>query len=122
MKDNDKTTLFEISGVVVAGEKKATKLGYPTANIACGNDVPSGIYAGEVVWNGAAHPAALYKGNEKNVIEAHLLDFSGTLYGETLTFRAFHKIRNMKIFPDQATLIAAIANDITTIKKLCSQE
>lgn len=117
-----KTVLFEGSGIVSAGQKKATALGYPTANIVCKGDVPSGIFAGDVVWNDAIYPAALYKEDGKNAIEAHLLDFSGDLYGEKLTFRAIQKIRDVKKFPSQEDLIAAIAADVATIKKICSQE
>jgi riboflavin kinase/FMN adenylyltransferase len=122
MDGNKKSFLFEISGAVVEGKKKATALGYPTANIVCESDVPGGIYAGDVTWKGISYPAAIYKEDRKNIIEAHLLDFSGNLYGEALTFRAFQKIREVKTFASQEGLVAAIAHDIETIKKLCSQE
>lgn len=129
-KEKDGTILFEVTGTVIAGQKKAVALGYPTANIACavsnaadnGEPVPSGIYAGEAVWNGASYPAALYKEDGKDVLEAYLLDFSQNLYGETLTLRARHKIRDVAKFPDTASLITAIAADIAAVKKLCSQE
>ncbi len=122
MEETTKINLFEVSGIVVEGKKKATELGCPTANIACGDDIPSGIYAGRVVWKDIAYPAALYKEDGKGVIEAHLLDFSEVLYGETLIFRAFSKVREVKKFTSKEDLIAAIANDIATVKKLCSQE
>jgi riboflavin kinase/FMN adenylyltransferase len=123
-KKNDGTILFEVTGTVIAGQKKAAALGYPTANIACAGSaaVASGIYAGEAVWNGVSYPAALYKEDGKDVLEAYLLDFSQDLYGQTLTLRARHKIRDVAKFPDTATLVAAIAADIDAIKKLCSQE
>jgi len=53
---NRRNHSFEISGIVTEGGKKATALGYPTANIACESAVPSGIYAGSVVWKGAPTP------------------------------------------------------------------
>ena len=122
MDGNSKEMLFEVSGIVAEGDHKATSLGYPTANIDCGDAIPSGIYAGNVLWCGNTYPAAVYKESGKKVVEAHLLDFSGNLYGETLTIRAFHTVRDGKAFPNQEELIAAIADDIATIKKLCSQE
>jgi riboflavin kinase/FMN adenylyltransferase len=122
MDGNKKPIFFEVSGIVLKGKKKASAFGYPTANIACENDIPGGIYVGDVTWKGVSYSAAIYKEDGKNIIEAHLLDFSGNLYGEALTFRAFQKIRDVKIFSNQADLVAAIARDIETIKKLCSQE
>lgn len=122
MENANETILFEVSGTVIAGKKKAIALGWPTANVACGSDIPSGIYAGDALWNGTSYPAALYKEDGKDALEAHLLDFSGDLYGETLTLRARRKIRDVKKFPDAEELAAAIANDIATIKKLCSRE
>jgi riboflavin kinase/FMN adenylyltransferase len=122
MEKKGETVLFEVSGIVAEGKKEATELGYPTANIACERDVPSGIYAGSVVWNGIAYPAAIYKEDGENVIEAHLLDFSGNLYGEALVFRVARKVRDVKKFSSEKDLIAGIAQDIATIKKLCLRE
>lgn len=114
--------LFEATGIVIAGDRKAAALGYPTANIPCPDGIPSGIYAGEAVWHAVSYPAALYKEEGRDVLEAHLLGFSGNLYGEALTLRARHKVRDGRKFPDEASLVAAIADDIASIRKLCSQE
>ncbi len=111
--------LFKVEGVVQEGNKKGKKLGFPTANIFCDDSIPSGIYAGEVVWNETVHPAAIYKEDGKNAVEAHLLDFSGDLYGEKLTVLAYQKVRDAKIFSKREKLIAAISKDISDIKKLC---
>ncbi len=124
MDNRRDTPLFALTGTVAAGDKKASALGYPTANLPCpaGAGIPPGIYAGEAVWRAVSYPAALYKEEGKDVLEAHLLDFSENLYGETLTLRARHKVRDGKKFPDEASLIAAIADDIATVRKLCSRE
>lgn len=124
MTNESAPLLFEISGVVVAGQKKAAPLGYPTANIPCSEraDIPSGIFAGEAILNGTAYPAALYKEDGRDVVEAHLLDLSRDLYGETLTLRGRHKVRDPRKFTDRTALAAAIADDIATIRKLCSPE
>jgi len=113
--------LFKADGVVLEGKKKGKDLGFPTANVPCDNSIPAGIYAGEVIWKGIAYPAAIYKGEAKNFVEAHLLDFSGNLYGETITIMAEQKIRDSRIFPDKKELIEAISRDIADIKK-CLQE
>lgn len=113
------TAGFKVEGVVQRGDKKGKELGFPTANLSCDSSIPSGIYAGEVVWKGTVYLAALYKEDRKNAVEAHLLDFSGDLYGEKLTVLAYQKMRDVKIFPKKEELIAAISQDIADIRKLC---
>ena len=115
------TILFKADGTVLKGKKKGEELGFPTANIPDDNFMPAGIYVGEVIWKGNAYPAAIYKGDVKDIIEAHLLDFSDNLYGETITIIAYQKIRDSRFFPNREELIAAISKDIEDIKK-CLQE
>ncbi len=112
--------LFRVEGVVQQGDREGSKLGFPTANIRTAQSVPSGIYAGEVMWKGTVYPAAIYKENGKNVVEAHLIDFSGELYGERLIVVAYKKIRDGEKFAKQEDLVAAITKDIEAIRKLCS--
>jgi len=112
---------FIVEGITQKGTQKSTKLGYPSANIPCPASLPGGIYAGEVLWKGVAHPAAVYKEDGKSMLEAHILDFSGDLYGEKLTVIAREKVREVKQFTEDAALAAAIAQDIADIRKLCSQ-
>ncbi len=123
MFDHTKTPLilFNVEGIVQQGEKKGKELGFPTANLSCDDSIPSGIYAGEVAWKGTVYPAALYKEDAKNVVEAHLFDFSGDLYGEKLTILAYQKVRDVKMFPGREELIEAISKDIADVKK-CLQE
>mgnify|MGYP001613393446 FL=1 len=118
----DRTILFKVDGIVLKGTKKGNKLGFPTANLFCADSVPGGIYAGEVIWKGIAYPAAIYKSNAKDIIEAYLLDFSDNLYGEAITIIAYNKVRDSRAFSNKEELIAAISKDIEDIKKLCSRE
>ena len=113
----NRAVLFTVEGMVEQGEKKGGKLGFPTANLSCDDSMPAGIYAGEAIWNGIVYPAAIYKENGKNAVEAHLLDFSENLYGEKLTIRGYQKVRDVKMFPNEKELIAAISKDIDYIKK-----
>ena len=117
----DRTVLFKAEGVVLEGKKKGGMLGFPTANIPADGSIYAGIYAGEVIWKGTVYPAAIYKDGAKNIIEAHLLDFSENLYGETITIIAYQKIRDSKFFSKKEELIMAIAKDVEDIKK-CLQE
>lgn len=115
---HSRTILFKVDGIVFEGKKKGKALGFPTANIPADGSALAGIYAGEVVWRGTAYPAAIYKGDTKNTVEAHLLDFSDNLYGEKITIIAEQKIRDTKFFSNGEELIAAISKDIEDVKKL----
>ena len=116
-----KEPIFIVIGKGQEGKKEGRALGFPTANLTCPPAVPPGIYAGEAAWKNAVYPAALYKEEGRNVIEAHFLDFSGNLYGELVTLAAYKKVRAPAKFADTETLMVAIANDIIMVKK-CLQE
>ncbi len=120
--EKNRIILFRVEGIVQQGEKRGTELGFPTANIPCFDSVPGGIYAGEILWKSVSYPAALYKEDGKDMIEAHVLDFSGNLYGERLTVFGYRKVRDVRSFSKQEELIAAISKDIADAKKLCSVE
>ena len=112
-----KEPIFIVIGKVQEGRKQGRVLGFPTANLFCPPSVPPGIYAGEAAWGNKVYPAALYKENKKDIIEAHLLDFSGELYGELLTLAAYKKVREPAVFKSNEELIAAISDDIKKIRE-----
>ena len=91
--------LHEVRGLVSHGDHRGRELGFPTANVAVPGDIllpADGIYAG---WferaDGAVHPAAIslgrrptfYEQAHASLLEAHLLDFDGDLYGEHVRVR-----------------------------------
>ncbi|HEY4514296.1 MAG TPA: riboflavin kinase [Candidatus Paceibacterota bacterium] len=108
----------KFTGVAVKGEGRATQLGFPTANIPLTDDFPSGIYAGKVTREGQDYLAAIYADIERNLLEAHLLDFSGDLTGETLVVIPIKKIRESKKFENDEALRAAIENDIRDVRRM----
>jgi len=107
----------ETEGVVVAGEARGGTLGFPTANL----DVrPELLVPGYGIYSGAArgHRAAVsigtnphYGGRERRV-EAHLLDFSGDLYGERLVVELWRKLRDEQAFESEEELVRQIARDV----------
>ncbi len=108
---------FEVTGVVVRGKGEGRALGFPTANVPCLPTLPGGIYRGEVLRGKTMYPAAIYKEENKEIVEAHLLDFTADIYGETLTITAHEKIRDVAAFTTRDGLIVAIQKDIAYIKK-----
>jgi riboflavin kinase/FMN adenylyltransferase len=107
----------EVEGTVVAGEARGGTLGFPTANLDVRTElvVPgNGIYAGAA----AEHRAAVsigtnphYGGHERRV-EAHLLGFSGDLYGERLVVELWRRLRDEQAFETESDLIQQIGADV----------
>lgn len=114
----------EVRGTVVGGDGRGgPELGMPTANVAlaAGTALPApGVYAG---WHdrptGAAHPAVISLGHRPQfygdggqlLLETHLLDFSGDLYGEVAKVRFVARLRSQATFDSAAALAAQMQAD-----------
>ncbi len=116
-----------VDGVVVRGDRRGRELGYPTANVESPpyTAIPAdGVYAGALVTrdpSGAtldSAPAAISVGTNptfqgsRRTVEAHVLDFSGDLYGEHVGVEFVSRLRPMTSFPDVDALVAAMAHDV----------
>src|SRR3989344_834484 len=101
-----------ISGIVQSGIKRGTALGFPTVNIPLFDPSVSGIYAGRVRVGTMIYHSAIFANQERKILEAYLLDFSGDLYGKEITIELHKKIREAGKFTDDETLKATIADDI----------
>lgn len=79
----------------------------------------SGIYAARayVKEGEAPYMAAVFADPTRKILEAHLLDFSNDLYGKTVTIELHKKIREGNMFPDDASLRAAIGKDIAKVRE-----
>jgi riboflavin kinase/FMN adenylyltransferase len=113
---------YSLSGKVVAGDRLGQQLGFPTANI----DVtglalpPRGVYAVHAEAGGRRYRAVLNIGlrptlhhpNPPLRVEAHLLGFSGDLYGQEVEILFVEKLREEKQFDSVAELREQIARDI----------
>lgn len=88
---------YFVGGTVEHGEKRGRQLGYPTANIALPETSPlkHGIYAttikvGDTVYLSVANYGQRPTfGDKPPLLEVHLFDFSGDLYGQDVEV-AFH--------------------------------
>jgi riboflavin kinase / FMN adenylyltransferase len=117
---------YSISGRVVHGKKLGRELGFATANIQLKHNRPplTGIYAVRVYGVGAsARPAVASVGvrptitaSGRAVLEAHLFDFSGDLYGRHVRVEFLRKIRDERKYPDLDTMKAQIARDCEAAK------
>lgn len=120
--------LYKISGVVIRGESRGKELGFPTANIALHKDIPEGIYAGSVVINGKSYLTASFVGSAQTFqksevkLESFIFDFSGDLYGKSLTVKLYKKIRDNKKFDSVDELVEQMKKDVEEIKRYFAEE
>jgi len=110
-----------LSGEVVRGDGRGLELGYPTANLAFGYRpaLPAlGIYAGLADATIGATGALVSVGRRPTfhdrgevVVEAHLLDWSGDLYGKPLRIELVGRLRDERRFESAAELTAQMRRD-----------
>jgi len=105
------------TGVVAEGSRRATILGYPTINIRLDGAPEDGIYASVVRVDEAAHHAAAFVDSTRQLLEAHILDFSGVLYGREVSIELVHKIRETQYFDNDDALRDAIREDIAKVRE-----
>jgi riboflavin kinase/FMN adenylyltransferase len=118
---------YAIAGQVIEGDKLGGQLGFPTANLDVAGLVlpPRGVYSGFTKLKRQIYRLALNIGFRPTMIsgkpelrvEAHLLDFSGRLYGEELEIEISEKLRDERKFPSPAELRAQITRDIATMRE-----
>jgi riboflavin kinase/FMN adenylyltransferase len=120
---------YEVRGTVEHGDERGRTLGFPTANVAVPEETmlpADGIYA---CWyeraSGEVLPAAVslgrrptfYENQPYRLLEAHLLDFEGDLYGERAEVR-FHTYLHGEVrFDSVDELVAQIQVDCDTARR-----
>jgi len=120
---------YRVSGTVVPGDHRGRTIGIPTANlaVASGKIRPAiGVYACQAWVEGKAWAAAVNIGVRPTFdgqgtalhVEAHLLDYSGDLYGQTISLDFIERLRGEQRFPDIQTLVAQINLDIQRTRKI----
>lgn len=118
---------YAICGRVVEGDRIGRQLGFPTANLDTTNLAlpPHGVYAASTQVDGKFFRAALNIGVRPTVaaglqmrVEAHLLDFSGDLYGAELELEISAKLRAERKFSSPAELQEQIARDLVAVREL----
>lgn len=119
---------FHVEGVVVKGEGRGKKIGFPTANIQIGTDLiipQKGVYVTRTSYKGMVYQSVTNIGNNptfkdtENIhIETNLFDFNNDIYGEVLRIEFLHKIRDEKKFSTVNELIEQIKKDVDSAKNI----
>jgi riboflavin kinase/FMN adenylyltransferase len=111
---------YALAGRVVAGDRRGRQLGFPTANL---SDIEQlipmeGVYAGLADSTGRRYAAAVSIGRSPTFdgdrvrVEAHLLDFTGDLYDQTIRIELVRFLRHQKTFASPEALTAQLHLDV----------
>ena len=118
---------FSIGGRVVRGQRMGHTLGYPTANIRLGKRVSpvSGIFAvrvgvGGKWWPGVASLGVrpTIAGGGEPLLEAHLFDFDGDLYGQRIEVKFVAKLRDEEKFAGLDALRTQMDRDAAEARRI----
>ena len=118
---------FELRGEVVAGERRGRSIGFPTANVVppAGMAIPArGVYSARARIGVQLLPAVVNVGirptfnGDLELIEAHLLDFEGELYGDEIGLLFEHRLRGEQKFEGVDELVAQIQRDVEAARLL----
>jgi riboflavin kinase / FMN adenylyltransferase len=115
---------YAISGLVVPGEGRGSKLGIPTANLRTANEIlPSGVFLTKAEVRRGLVPSLTNIGTAPTfqrgriLPETHILGGRGPLYGLRIRLLFVKKLRNERRFSSTAALVLRIGRDIEAARK-----
>lgn len=118
---------YQMTGLVARGNQLGRGLGFPTINVAPDNElIPrDGVYATRVglpgmatlrgVTNVGTRPT-LYETWDR-VVESHILDFEGDVYGERVELGFVERLRDERKFAGMMQLAEQIARDVAQARR-----
>lgn len=115
-----------LSGEVIRGDQRGRVIGFPTANLEVWDELllpANGVYAAHATVGGQRYLAAVNVGVRPTVngrdrtVEAHLLDYDGDLYGQTLRLAFKQRIRAEQRFAGLDELRAQIQKDVAEVRQ-----
>jgi riboflavin kinase/FMN adenylyltransferase len=118
---------FRISGRVIAGQALGARLGFPTANIRLHRRVSpvTGIFAVRVTGAGLERQAGVASvgtrptvGGTEWLLEVHVFDFEGNLYGRRLNVEFVERLRDERKFDDLDAMTAEMRRDADRARAL----
>jgi riboflavin kinase/FMN adenylyltransferase len=119
---------YEIRGTVVNGDKRGRTIGFPTANVEVPNAMclpADGVYAGKFQCDdGSVHACAINLGRrptffehaDHSLLEAHLLDFAGDLYGQHVNVTFEHFLRSERKFDGLEAIKTQLQLDVAAAR------
>ena len=115
---------FEIRAEVIEGDRRGREFGFPTANLDFPHNPPMrGVFTvtsqlGDRLCRGVANVGTRPTvDGARLVIEVHLLDFAGDLYGQRMTVRFHQRLRAEQCFDSVDRLREQIGRDIDAARE-----
>jgi riboflavin kinase/FMN adenylyltransferase len=118
---------FTLTGQVEKGDARGRTLGFPTANLIPNEEqaLPAdGVYACYAIVAKQKHQAVLnigvrptFRGIQR-LVEVHILDFSGNIYGQELQVELIDRLRDEMKFPGPEELKIQMAKDVELARLL----
>ncbi len=112
---------FSIQGLVTTGVGRGSDLGFPTANLEIDSTqtlLPEGVYATRTYINDKIYQSVTNVGkrptfgNNGRIIETHILNFQGNLYGQKIKIDIIERLRGEKRFDTTDELKKQIVEDV----------
>ena len=124
---------YAVRGIVIEGDRRGVTIGFPTANIPVATDrawPADGVYAGlfrDV--DGTRHGCAINIGRrptffehaEHSILEAHVLDFDGDLYGHEVQVEFLRFLRSERRFSGIDALAAQLKKDVENARRVIAE-
>lgn len=117
--------MITIEGEVIHGAKLGRRMGFPTANMeVSGAEIENGVYLSSVEIDNKQYKAMSNVGVRPSVdgkcrlLETHVFDFQGDLYGCRLAVKLLRKIRDEKRFDSVEELKRQLESDFELIRSL----
>jgi len=116
-----------LRGVVVPGEGRGQRLGFPTANLPVDPSLAlpqDGVYAVWVELNGQRYRGVANLGprpsfdSHERLLEAFVIDHRGDLYGQCITVEFVRRLRDVRRFEGAESLVRQIAADVEHAEEL----
>ncbi len=116
---------FAVRGVVEHGDERGRTIGFPTANLPLEHHAHlDGVWAGWIDIDGQFLAAAISVGNRSTfygedgfrLLEAHVLDFVGDLYGKVVTVWMCEHLREQCAFSSIDALIEQLRTDVRSTR------
>ncbi len=120
---------YSVTGRVFEDRKVGRKLGFPTVNIALDRDkfqLLDGVYKGSVIIDKKQYRAIINYGARptydlgNKLIEAHIIDFNGDLYGQEITLYFEDYMRKIQKFSSEEALKVQLQCDLKNAKEKSS--
>jgi riboflavin kinase/FMN adenylyltransferase len=121
---------YSVEGIVAPGGKLGRELGVPTANLTleATSRLAYGVYAVRARVGGDVHDGVAsfgvrptVEGGGAPLLEVHLFDFSGDLYGQTMAVAFVARLRGEEKFASLDALKTAMARDMAEARAALAQ-